>query len=57
MSARQRLAPQLAAEWLVIPLTRCINTLVIHLELEDSAIGKVVLDVGHRFRDFVEVDA
>jgi hypothetical protein len=41
----------------MIPLTRCINTLVIHLEQGDSGIGKVVLDVGRHFRDFVEVDA
>jgi hypothetical protein len=56
-SARQRLAPQLAAEWLMIPLTRCINTLVIHLEQGDLGIGKIVLNVGRHFKDFVEVDA
>jgi hypothetical protein len=56
-SARLRLAPKLAAEWLMIPLTRGINTLVIHLEDGGSAIGKLMLDVGDHYRDFVEVDA
>ncbi|MCY2968132.1 MAG: hypothetical protein NT069_31635 [Planctomycetota bacterium] len=54
-SPHQNLAAQLAAEWLMIPLTRCINTSVIHLENGESGVGKRLLEVAAQFADFVEV--
>jgi hypothetical protein len=53
--APERRAQVCAAEWLMIPLTRCINTLVIHLDRSDSVVGRLLLDTASRFGDFVEV--
>ena len=45
-----------AAEWLMIPLTRCINTLVIHLDRRDSVVGRLLLETAAKFSDFIEVE-
>jgi hypothetical protein len=54
-SEQERLARLLADEWLMIPLTRCINTLVIHLESRDSFLGKLMISVASQCKDFVEL--
>jgi hypothetical protein len=44
-----------ADEWLMIPLTRCISTLVIQLASPDSSLSKILLHVADGHRDYVEI--
>lgn len=44
-----------ANEWLMIPLTRCISTLVIHLANSNSNLSRVLFDVADNHKDFVEI--
>lgn len=46
---------RMAAEWMMIPLTRCINTLVIHLDSPDSQISSLIIRLANEFEDFVEL--
>ena len=43
-----------AVEWLMIPLTRCIDTLVIHVEDPNSEIAVVLKELAGDHKDFVE---
>jgi hypothetical protein len=43
-----------AAQWLMIPLTRAIDTLVIQVGTQPSPLRTVLLDVADSCRDFVE---
>lgn len=51
----KRQARMYANEWLMIPLTRCISTLVIHLASPDSALSRMLIEVASSHKDFVEV--
>jgi len=44
-----------AAEWLMIPLTRCINTLVINLRNRDSVVSRLLEELASELPDFVEI--
>ena len=44
-----------ANEWLMIPLTRCISTLVIQLTNRNSALSRILVSVADNHKDFVEV--
>ena len=43
-----------AKRWLMIPLTRAIDTLVIHISDKNSYIGKVLQDLRKKFPDDVK---
>jgi hypothetical protein len=45
---------QFAKKWLMIPLTRAIDTLVIHIQNPDSYIGGVLKTVHRKFPDVVK---
>jgi AAA domain len=49
-----RLATLHAARWLMIPLTRAIDTLVIHLSHRPSRIRAVLERISEKYGDFVE---
>ena len=50
----ESIAARKAAEWLMIPLTRCINTLVINIAKPTSKAGLILERVGRELIDFVE---
>ena len=45
-----------AAEWLMIPLTRCISTLVINIGHRSSKLAAVLDELAMEYSDFVEID-
>lgn len=51
---KEDLAATFAAQWTMIPLTRAMDTLVINVSAQDSAIKSMLLDVHQRQTDFVE---
>ena len=46
-------ALQFAKRWLMIPFTRAIDTLVLHVTAEDSYVGQLLLDLHGSFPDQV----
>jgi len=48
------LAERFAARWIMIPCSRAIDTLVLHVRQPTSPFGAVLRDVAQRCRDFVD---
>ncbi|MGA1220939.1 MAG: hypothetical protein ACO3XP_09860, partial [Ilumatobacteraceae bacterium] len=54
MESADEAADRFAARWVLIPMTRAIDTLVVHTTGE-SEVSKVLRDIGTNQADFVEV--
>lgn len=52
---KEELAWEYAKKWIMIPLTRAIDTLVIHVSSVDSYIGKVAMDLHERYPESIEL--
>lgn len=53
----EELAYQYACQWLMIPLSRAIDTLVIHINSEKSFLGRVLIDkMKHHFDEIIGLD-
>jgi hypothetical protein len=46
---------EFAKRWLMIPLTRAIDTLVLHVSDEDSYVGRLLMGLHERFPDQVDL--
>ncbi len=53
----EELAYQYACQWLMIPLSRAIDTLVIHIDSANSFLGRVLIDkMKHHFDEIIGLD-
>jgi len=52
--SQEDLARNYAAQWIMIPLTRAMDTLVINIKDSESEVGQVIEKVAMRCKDFVE---
>ena len=53
---REQAAVESANQWLMIPLTRAINHLVIHFDQKDHELTKAFMQVADSFKDTVIVE-
>ena len=51
---KEKAAMEYAARWLMIPITRAIDTLVIHVSSSDHLLTKVLKQLHEQFSDFIE---
>lgn len=47
-------AHEFSARWLMIPLTRAVDTLVIQVSSSDHKITEILREISEKFRDFVD---
>ncbi len=46
---------EFAKRWLMIPLTRAIDTLVLHVSSEESYVGRLLIELHNTFPDTVDL--
>lgn len=52
--SQEELAKNYAVQWMMIPLTRAMDTLVINIKDSESELGKAIEKVANNCKDFVE---
>ena len=50
----ESLAKKFAARWMMIPMTRAIDTLVLHIRSCDSFFGGIIRELHRGYRDMIE---
>lgn len=54
LDQKELAAHEFAARWLMIPLTRAMDTLVIHVSSTDHKITDILRQICEKYRDFIE---